>query len=519
MLGVKFSLIGILASLSFVDAANILVVFPVPGKSHGILGDGYVRLLLAAGHQVTYITPFPKKSSHPNLTEVDVSRNMDYLHHDGLNIKKILDKETSPVNLNALYEMVVNLGNATFTNENVQKIIMDPSQKFDAVIVEWLFWEVGCGLSAVFDCPYIWFSTVEPHWMVTKLIDERLHPAYNADVLTGNTPPFNFKQRVQELFNQIFLSFYLDYFVVPVEEKTYQVFFGPAVAIRGRSLPPYHDVRFNASLMLGNSHVSLGQATRLPQNYKPIAGYHIDPNVKPLPEDLKNIFDKDENGVIYFSMGSNLKSKDFPEKLKNDLLKMFGALKYTVIWKFEEVLLDLPRNVHIVTWAPQPSILAHPKTILFITHGGLLSTTETVHFGVPIIGIPAFADQFNNIDRAVNKGFAKRVDLSHVLADDLKVAIVEMTSDPRYAAKAKELSLIYHDRPVSPGKELLHWVEHVIKTKGAPHLRSPALYVPWYQKMYLDLATLILAGLLAVKIVLKRLFGSKSRINSQKKYN
>lgn len=87
----------------------------------------------------------------------------------------------------------------------------------------------------------------------------------------------------------------------------------------------------------------------------------------------------------------------------------------------------------------------------------------------------------------------------------------------RYTAKVKELSLIYHDRPVSPDKELVHWVEHVIKTKGAPHLRSPALYVPWYQKMYLDLVALILAGLLAIKIVLKQLFSSKRRISSKRK--
>lgn len=74
-----------------------------------------------------------------------------------------------------------------------------------------------------------------------------------------------------------------------MEEKLYQVLFGPAAAIRGKSLPSYHDVRFNASLMLGNSHVSLGQATRLPQSYKPIAGYHIDPDLKPLPEVRYNL--------------------------------------------------------------------------------------------------------------------------------------------------------------------------------------------------------------------------------------
>lgn len=77
---------------------------------------------------------------------------------------------------------------------------------------------------------------------------------------------------------------------MPKEAELYQAVFGPAVALRGRSLPSFHDVRFNASLMLGNSHVSLGQAIRLPQSYKPIGGYHIDPNVKPLPEVRSNFF-------------------------------------------------------------------------------------------------------------------------------------------------------------------------------------------------------------------------------------
>ncbi|XP_026328029.1 UDP-glucuronosyltransferase 2B15-like [Hyposmocoma kahamanoa] len=519
MLGLKWLLIVPLVSLSCIDTADILVVSTFPGKSHGILGDGIVRLLLAAGHQVTYITSFPTRKSYPNLTEVDVSHNMELSPINTIKINSILDKEVDPRDVTRHVHVMLNLSNSTYTSENVQKIIMDPLQKFDAVIGEWLFSEMSSGFAALFDCPLIWFSTMEPHWMVTKLIDERLHPAYNPDWTTKHLPPFTFKQRVQELWNQIFMSTFMEYFFVPKEEKIYQAVFGPAMALRGKSLPSYYDMRFNGSLMLGNSHVSLGQATRLPQNYKPIGGCHIDFNFKPLPEDLKKIFDNAEHGVVYFSMGSNLKSKDIPEKLKKDLLEMFGTLKYAVLWKFEEVLSDLPRNVHIVKWAPQLSVLAHPKTIVFITHGGLLSTIETVHFGVPIIGIPVFADQFNNVDRTVKKGFAKRVDLSYTMAHDLKAAIEEIVNNPRYAAKVKELSLIYHDRPVSPGKELVHWVEHVIKTKGAPHLRSPALHVPWYQKMYFDLAALMMAGLLAIKIVLKRLFYSKKRITSLKKNN
>lgn len=56
-------------------------------------------------------------------------------------------------------------------------------------------------------------------------------------------------------------------------------------------------------------------------------------------------------------MGSNLESKDMPEELKASLLEVFGGLKQTVLWKLEEKFPNLPKNVRIIEWAPQQSIL------------------------------------------------------------------------------------------------------------------------------------------------------------------
>lgn len=68
--------------------------------------------------------------------------------------------------------------------------------------------------------------------------------------------------------------------------------------------------------------------------------------------------DEATNGVIYFSMGTILKSRDMPQVLKNDLIKVFSRLKQTVLWKFEEDFPYLPKNVHVLKWAPQQSILS-----------------------------------------------------------------------------------------------------------------------------------------------------------------
>ncbi|XP_053615455.1 UDP-glucosyltransferase 2-like [Plodia interpunctella] len=505
------------AVLSYCDGYKILVMFPLAGKSHGILGGGVVTHLLQAGHEVTYITPFPEKNPSKNLHQIDISNPEDEAKHSSvLNVTALLEGESS-LSMSWFIDFIKSMNRDVLSHPNLVKLMGDTTKNYDVVIAEWMFSDIYSGLGYVFNSPFIWVSTIEPHWTILGLIDEATNPAYVPDSLSNNAPPFDFVGRVKELFLQVtgmaLRFFYLDGY----QSQAFEELIGPHIIKRGKPLIPFVKVQYNASLILGNSHVSLGQATRLPQAYKPIAGYHIDTTVKPLPADLKKLLDNAKNGLIYFSMGSNLKSKELPDSIKKDLLEVFGGLKQTVLWKFEEALPNLPSNVHIVHWAPQQSILAHPNCILFITHGGLLSTTEAVHFGKPIIGIPVFGDQFNNIDRAVKKGFAKRVNLAYDMKNPLRAAIDDLLHDKSYAQKAKDLSVVYHDRPVAPGKELVHWTEHVVKTRGAPHLRSPALDVPVYQKLYLDLLALVLLVLYILKKIVVKLCCSKKTVEKKRK--
>lgn len=70
-----------------------------------------------------------------------------------------------------------------------------------------------------------------------------------------------------------------------IQNEIYEKAFKPAAIKRGRVYTPLSVAKYNASLMLGNSHVSLGQTLRFPQNYIPIAGYYINSEkIPPLPE-------------------------------------------------------------------------------------------------------------------------------------------------------------------------------------------------------------------------------------------
>ncbi|XP_075984663.1 UDP-glycosyltransferase UGT5-like [Anticarsia gemmatalis] len=512
-------LFGVFLNLYVCEAYKILAVFPLPSKSHGILGNNMVKHLLNAGHEVTYITPF-NDIQHPKLHIVDSSENKKLFNENSLDIKLIMDRVLDFHDTDFMSNLMIDMTVNTMENERIQKFLRDRTQKFDVVIGEWMFSDLYSIFAAVFECPLIWFSTIEPHWIVTNLVDGPLNPAYNNDYITARIAPFSFTERAKELWSVTIGLLKHNFQYYYKEEEAYKRLIAPVFKEQGRPVPSYDDVRYNASLLLGNTQVAIGDAVSLPQSYKHIGGYHIDDEVKPLPEDLKKIMDNAKHGVIYFSMGSNIKSKDLPAELKAGILDVFRGLKQTVIWKFEEVLPDTPKNVHIVQWAPQQSILAHSKIVLFITHGGLLSVTEAIHFGVPLIAIPVFVDQFTNSLRADQRGFGKKLDLTRTMHKELKVALDEVLDNPKYTQKVKQVSLALHDRPLKPKEELCFWVSHVVRTQGAPHLRSPALQMPLYQRLYLDLLAVILVSLLVLRAIFKRvlcMFGSQNRSKKEKK--
>lgn len=132
-------------------------------------------------------------------------------------------------------------------------------------------------------------------------------------------------------------------------------------------------------------------------------------------------------------MGSHLKSVQLPPEKRNAILKAFSRLKQDVLWKFEDdTLPDLPKNVKISKWLPQSDILAHPNLKLFITHGGLLSTTEAVTRGVPIVGIPVMGDQPLNMKFNSAAGFGVAVDFDDLNEETLYNAITEVLNNPKY---------------------------------------------------------------------------------------
>lgn len=77
-------------------------------------------------------------------------------------------------------------------------------------------------------------------------------------------------------------------------------------------------------------------------------------------QDLKDFLDSATNGFVYFSLGSNVKSKELQAESLKSILETLGELPLKVLWKFEadpDAMPGKPDNVKLIKWAPQLDIL------------------------------------------------------------------------------------------------------------------------------------------------------------------
>ena len=187
----------------------------------------------------------------------------------------------------------------------------------------------------------------------------------------------------------------------------------------------------NLSGMLINSHPAIDYPRLLPPSFLEIGGFHI-AGPKPLPVDLANfVNDPRSNGTVLFAMGTTFDMRFVPHEVMASYLAAFASIPYNVIMVVKGDISEhkVPHNVKIVGWAPQVDILADARTVVFISHCGLNSIMEAVSHSVPIVGIPVFADQDDNLRRLLDRRLAVGV-TKHCTSEELVAAILEVVTNP-----------------------------------------------------------------------------------------
>jgi len=493
----------LLALTSYGEGYKILCVAPFPGRSHALLVENICRGLARKGHDMTFITPHPGKTPTAHLTEISVKEMFDAFAENDFDMFKM--RQTPIIVRFPFFMYMATEFMDTFLKQPSVTEFLKSDEQFDLVLTEHFLSEsVSAGFAHRFKAPLALISPFQPNLWMNFPVGNPEPPSYIPDTFLVLTDRMTFTERLTNtVFTWINELFYKCLYL-PAQDRLMRKYFGD-------DLPPLKNIIKNTSLILVNHHFSLAFPRPYVPNMVEVAGMHIKP-LKPLPKDIQEFMDSAKDGVIYFSLGSNIETSKMPKEQLNAFIKAFSQLKQKILWKWElDEFPNKPDNVKFSSWFPQSDILAHPNLKLFITHNGLSSTIEAVYRGVPTLSVPIFADQLLNAQHIERAGITKIVDFDLITADSLRDDILEVINNKQLKENLARRSALLRDRPLSAMDTAIYWIEYVIRHEGATHIKSAAQDLAWYQLYNYDVYLVILLILyLLVKlnvVVIKKLAG------------
>ncbi|CAH1174139.1 unnamed protein product [Phaedon cochleariae] len=485
-----FRAITIMLVLDIIEGARILACVFSPSFSHQMVFRPLWRTLADRGHHLTLLTTDPMRDpTQKNIEEIDLSGSHAVMEDFGNSVIMSGGRSQGKPLFLVEFELLKALNEVAdwqLAQPDVKKIIKNESEYFDLLIVE-VMNPVHMAFAERFKIPFIGVTPMDAPYRIHALMGNYLHPIAYPDHYLPVSTPLDFKGRLTStLFN--WFNWFLQYhWVYRRQTEIVKNHFGQQAKDlreleKEMSLllvnvnPMFHDVR-----PAGSNTIYMG------------ASIHIKDTNKPMPKDLQTFLDTSETEVIYFSLGSNIKSSLLSDDVKNVIISTLEELPYNVLWKFEvDTMEKLPDNVKIVKWAPQFDLLGHPKVILFITHCGAQSLEEAIFHQVPMVGIPFMWDQPSNAKVMERQKLGKSVDISNFTKEAFKGAILEVIHNPVYKTNIIEMSKISKDVEKTGLDRAVWWTEYFIRNKGAKHLKSPVSELPTYQYYLLDVIGFLL---------------------------
>ncbi|XP_044746163.1 UDP-glycosyltransferase UGT5-like isoform X3 [Coccinella septempunctata] len=513
----KYSIV-FAALLSNVYSARILCYFYFPSISHQYVFGQIAKELSRRGHEVTFITPNPLNDPQlTNLTEIDVSVGYNvWKTHDLSGISTIHNDLLSIYYF--LSDLNENIFNLELSTEGVKNLLKKPKGSYDLILAESQS-PVPYGLMHKFDAPVIAVSSLNVFSDYHNLFGNPIHPILFPDIMADfNKPVAAFGDKIRSLYFTTLGCLMHRFVIYPMSDRIARKYFGS-------DMPYIRDVVKNASLLMVNVNPIFSDGRPNVPNVIEFFNVH-NTRSEGMSRDLKQILDNAKEGVVYFSLGTNVRFDHVQGDVKKTIMEALGDLPYTVICKWEsEKLEGQPKNVHLRKWLPQQAILAHPNVKAFVTQGGLQSAEEAIINAVPLVVIPFLGDQPLNAKILTSKGMAETISPKDLNRRILTESIMKVAQDEKYRNKAKELRDIFLDQPQSGIDKVIWWCEYVIRHKGAKHLRSPAADIPLWEYFMLDVLAVVLIALylvykitkVTIKILLELFKRSTASTTSKKK--
>ena len=156
------------------------------------------------------------------------------------------------------------------------------------------------------------------------------------------------------------------------------------------------------------------------------------------PYEVPVFTENNDKPLLYISFGS-LGAGD--TDLLKRLIATIGKLPYRAlvnVGDYKEQYSDLPGNIVIESWFPQPSVI--PQIDAAIHHGGNNSFTECLYFGKPAIIMPYVWDGHDNAMRVDETGHGFKMPRYDWTDEELAAKLEACINNPAMKAKLEATS-------------------------------------------------------------------------------
>ncbi|XP_052004353.1 UDP-glucuronosyltransferase-like [Xyrauchen texanus] len=495
--------LGLLAWLCWfspesVQAGKVLVI-PVDG-SHWLSMRILVEELSLRGHEVVVLVPetsFLIGGSGNYITKIfrvpysseELTSQLDHIRKNAFDKPPgFTDIFTNFGNLIQFTSMQVKACEGLLYDEPLMKSLRETG--FNVLLTD-PFLPCGTILADTFSLPAVYFLRGMPCRLDDSAAQCPTPPSFVPRFLTGFSDKMNFLQRVKNTLMSVF------------EAYLCRILFASSDELASRYLQKgttYKELLGHGAVWLLRYDFTFEYPRPLMPNMVLIGGINCakkSPLVKELEEFVNG---SGEHGFVVFTLGSMM--SQLPEAKAREFFEAFRQIPQRVLWRHTgPVPENAPKNVKLMKWLPQNDLLGHPKVKAFITHGGSHGIYEGICNGVPMVMVPLFGEQADNVQRLVFRGVAESLSIYDITSEKLLVALRKVINDKSYKEKMTKLSAIHRDHPIEPLDQAVFWTEFVMRHKGAEHLRPAAHELNWIQYHCLDVVGFLILILVTVIFV------------------
>uniref|UniRef100_A0A182R932 Uncharacterized protein n=1 Tax=Anopheles funestus TaxID=62324 RepID=A0A182R932_ANOFN len=504
---------------------NILYISAVASPSHFLWSQQLSKILANSGHNVTLLSIYKEGEEH-NLHFIKLDgveealskdHDIDYLSMHSMSPSELL---TSFVELEHL------VCRHALSSKQLLNLLNYPTNfTFHLVIHDHLAGPCLLFLLERFRSPPLVIASASNIFSsVECILGTPVYPGFIPNYLYDTPPSFGYLQR--------FYNFMLKAYELLMKRYYSNHQIDRLVKNRFQNVSSVSRLEPKALMVLMNS-IDLFDPPE-PQIWRVVnvGGLHIT-----VPKPMRDLFfpsrNKTYDKCVYISFGSNVKMYNFNNHLAQSIIttaRLLSHIKF--LWKVDtssESTSDdiIPENMITFDWFPQNDLLGSGMVHAFVTHGGLLSVQEAIWYGIPMLGIPNYGDQYQNVRRIERIGIGKQLILEDVNPNSFKRHLLDVINDERYKQSATTVSRIIRDKQITPRMKALWVVEWVLRNHNKTiNMLDDLNDVGYIQKYSIDvLSTIILMTCLLILMSYRTtvlmvcfLLGRKSRKNKLDKF-